>query len=108
MLLLATLVSGAPRLRTGTRNRWIARGLFALLFTGRAAGQQPAGAHPGSVADSIRPSPIRIVIFDLVAAQNDSTHRALAVTVSRSLVQAFAADSAFLVMTHPRAERDPA
>jgi TolB-like protein len=77
------------------------------LLSGRLA--LVLAVAPGSVeaqstaADTSR---VRIVVFQFEAMPNDSAHRALAATFSRTLVRAFVADTALKVMTHPRASQD--
>ena len=62
-------------------------------------------AQPAASATTSAPR-LRIVVFQFTSAPDDSGHRVFAATVARSLVHSLIADSAFQVMTHPRAARD--
>ena len=82
-------------------SRWLRAGAMALAFLAwcRSAALAQEPQKPPA------PSRIRVVVFQFVAAPNDSSHRALASTLSRALVDRLAADPTFLVMSHPRASR---
>jgi hypothetical protein len=81
---------------------WLRAGAVALSLM--AAGRPAARAQ-----DATRPSPppqFRIVVFEFTAAPGDSSHRALASSLSRSLVKALIADPTFQVLSHPRGTRN--
>src|SRR5258706_8070348 len=63
-------------------------------------------AYAQEPAKSIRPRQFRIVVFQFTAAPDDSTHRALATSLSGSLVKALIADPTFQVLSHPRGSRN--
>ena len=75
---------------------------LALLAWCRSAAeaQDPPPARIAS------PPQFRVVVFQFVAAPNDSLHRALAESLSRSLVRALVTDQTFQVLSHPRGSRN--
>ena len=84
------------------------RHLDAWLFLLAALSALPVGLRAQAPAPSLISPRLRIVVFQFTSVPDDSTHRALAASVARSIVQALVADSTFLVMAHPRAEKNPA
>jgi len=74
--------------------------LVALLFVAPAGRAQTA--QPPREAGRMR-----IMVYQFRYSPADSAHRRLASTLAERLAQGLARDSAFRVMTDPRARRDP-
>jgi TolB-like protein len=81
------------RLRAGA----LALGLLAWCRSAAEA-QDPPRIAP--------PTRFRVVVFQFVAAPDDSAHRALAESLSRSLVKTLLTDQTFQVLSHPRGSRN--
>ena len=75
------------------------RALGALLLV--LAGPSALAQAPGAASP-----PVRIVVYQFTIAKNDAELGMVGSAITRAMVQQLAGDPAFLVMSHPRAERN--